>query len=123
MKMFYRRFACVGLLAFASPSSAASPDIPGVQPAPAEVAKTEDRQATQETILGSFRNDENLSEDARKADVTVDSNGIVTLRGPVRTQEEKAKIEANAIRVAGSGRVVNHLEVTNSPQDTHTMPK
>jgi osmotically-inducible protein OsmY len=35
----------------------------------------------------------------------------VTLKGPVRSEEEKSAIEAKAAEVAGAGNVVNQLEV------------
>jgi len=38
-------------------------------------------------------------------------NGKVTLRGPVKTEEEKKKIEYLAQTAAGKAQVVNHLEV------------
>ena len=41
--------------------------------------------------------------------ITVD--GRVTLRGPVASTAEQAKVVAMAKQVAGSGRVQNHLDV------------
>ena len=38
-------------------------------------------------------------------------NGVVTLRGPVKSEEERKKIAAMAEQVAGAGKVQNHLEV------------
>jgi osmotically-inducible protein OsmY len=35
----------------------------------------------------------------------------VTLRGPVRSQEERTAIEKKALAVAGAGQVVNELEI------------
>jgi hyperosmotically inducible protein len=35
----------------------------------------------------------------------------VTLRGPVRSQEEKSNIEAKAVAVAGEGNVTDQLEI------------
>jgi osmotically-inducible protein OsmY len=37
--------------------------------------------------------------------------GKVTLKGPVRSEEEKSAIEAKATEVAGAGNVINQLEV------------
>ena len=42
----------------------------------------------------------------------VAQNGRVTLRGPVRTQEERDEIQRMAESVAGTGHVTNQLEVT-----------
>ena len=41
----------------------------------------------------------------------VTQNGNVTLRGPVRSAEEKAAVEAKAAEVAGANRVKSELEV------------
>lgn len=38
-------------------------------------------------------------------------DGKVTLKGPVRSEEEKSAIEAKASDVAGAGNVINQLEV------------
>ena len=43
------------------------------------------------------------------------SNGVVTLRGPVKSEEEKKSIEAKAKQVAGVSRVDNLLEVEKNP--------
>jgi len=44
----------------------------------------------------------------------VTANGTVTLRGPVKTSEEKAKIAQIARREAGSMKIDDQLEVENS---------
>jgi hyperosmotically inducible protein len=41
----------------------------------------------------------------------ITQDGKVTLRGPVRSEDEKASIEAKAVAVAGAGNVTNQLEV------------
>jgi osmotically-inducible protein OsmY len=41
----------------------------------------------------------------------ITNEGVVTLRGPVKTSEEKAQIAAIAQRVAGVKRVDNQLEL------------
>ena len=38
-------------------------------------------------------------------------DGVVTLRGPVKTQQEKLRIAAVAKKVAGPDRVNDHLEI------------
>jgi len=43
--------------------------------------------------------------------ITVD--GMVTLRGPVKTEQEKTNIGAKAQQIAGVKRVDNQLEITN----------
>ena len=41
----------------------------------------------------------------------VSANGSVTLRGPVKTEEEKTAIASKAQAIAGAGNVNNQLEV------------
>ena len=55
--------------------------------------------------------DDALSMNAHNVKI-VSANGIVTLRGPVNSPEEKAKIEAAAKQAAGASNVRNELEVT-----------
>jgi osmotically-inducible protein OsmY len=71
-----------------------------------------DRTVTQQVRQGVVA-DETLSTTATNVKIiTVD--GVVTLRGPVKTPQEKAAIAAIAQRVSGVKRVDNQLEtVTN----------
>lgn len=39
-------------------------------------------------------------------------NGVVTLKGPVRSEEEKQAIEKKAAEVAGAAQIKNEIEVT-----------
>jgi osmotically-inducible protein OsmY len=41
----------------------------------------------------------------------VTQDGVVTLRGPVRSEQEKDAVQAIAVRVAGESNVKNELEV------------
>lgn len=41
----------------------------------------------------------------------VTRNGTVTLKGPVRSEEEKKAVEAKATEIAGAGKVKNMLSV------------
>jgi len=61
--------------------------------------------------------DKSLSTYAHNVKV-ISRNGQVTLKGPVRTAEEKAAVEAKAKEVAGAGKVVNQLEVAPSKTAT-----
>ena len=54
--------------------------------------------------------DKSLSTYAHNVKV-VTENGFVTLKGPVRSDEEKKAVEAKAIEVAGRERVANELTV------------
>lgn len=57
--------------------------------------------------------DDALSTNAHNVKI-ISANGVVTLRGPVDSPEEKAKIEAVAARAAGPKNVRNELEVAAS---------
>ena len=54
--------------------------------------------------------DKSLSTYAHNVKI-VASNGKVTLRGPVHTEDEKKAIEEHARKVAGDGNVVNEITV------------
>ena len=68
-----------------------------------------DRDLTQK-IRRSVINDKTLSTYAHNVKI-VSQGGQVTLKGPVRTAQEKQNIEAKAVEVAGAGHVVNELSV------------
>jgi osmotically-inducible protein OsmY len=55
--------------------------------------------------------DKTLSTYAHNVKV-VTEGGVVTLRGPVRSSDEKSAIEAIAVQVAGEGNVRNELEIS-----------
>jgi len=59
-----------------------------------------------------------LSIDARNAKI-ITADGNVTLRGPVKSDEERKTLERIAVAVAGEGKVDNQLEVTA----TSTVPR
>jgi osmotically-inducible protein OsmY len=56
--------------------------------------------------------DDSLSTNARNVKI-ITADGIVTLRGPVNTPEEKARITAAAQRIAGVKQVQNQLEIVS----------
>ncbi|MGD0119223.1 MAG: BON domain-containing protein [Candidatus Binatus sp.] len=71
--------------------------------------KPEDVKMTRE-IRRAIVKDDQLSMDAKNVKIiTVD--GAVTLRGPVKTEQEKADIAAKAAQLAGDSNVHNELEV------------
>ena len=55
--------------------------------------------------------DDSLSTNAQNVKI-ITSDGVVTLRGPVKDDEERAKVAAKAEEIAGVGKVKNQLEVT-----------
>lgn len=54
--------------------------------------------------------DKKMSTNAENSKI-ITQDGKVTLRGPVKTEEEKKQIEEIAVGVAGAGNVTNQLEV------------
>jgi osmotically-inducible protein OsmY len=54
--------------------------------------------------------DKSLSANAHNVKI-ITNTGIVTLRGPVKSEQEKSAIEAKAKQVAGVTRVDNQLEI------------
>jgi hyperosmotically inducible periplasmic protein len=68
-----------------------------------------DRKLAQQ-IRRAIVKDKSLSTYAHNVKVVVES-GQVTLKGPVRSDEEKKAIENKASEVAGEGKVTSELEV------------
>ncbi|SRR5713101_3577141 len=68
-----------------------------------------DREITRK-IRRSIMDDKSLSTYAHNVKI-IARNGTVTLKGPVRSDDEKATIETKANEVAGSGNVKNELSV------------
>ena len=68
-----------------------------------------DRQLTQK-IRRAIHDNNSLSTYAHNVKI-ISQDGMVTLKGPVRTEEEKTALEAKAIEIAGSGTVTNELSV------------
>jgi hyperosmotically inducible periplasmic protein len=70
-----------------------------------------DRTITQ-NIRKALTADDSLSTNAKNVKI-ITNDGVVTLRGPVNSQKEKAEIEAKAKQVAGVKNVDNQLEVAS----------
>jgi len=68
-----------------------------------------DRELTRK-IRQSLIKDKTLSTYAHNVKV-IAQGGQVTLKGPVRSDEEKQSVEAKATEVAGSGHVTNQMSV------------
>jgi hyperosmotically inducible periplasmic protein len=71
-----------------------------------------DRALTQR-IRKAIHDDKGLSSYGRNIKIFT-QHGKVTLRGPVRSEEEKGNLEAKAVSVAGQENVSNQLEVARS---------
>jgi hyperosmotically inducible periplasmic protein len=68
-----------------------------------------DRELTA-NIRKAIVDDDSLSTNAHNVKI-VTNNGVVTLRGPVKSESERATVVAKAQHVAGVKRVDNQLEV------------
>jgi hyperosmotically inducible protein len=71
-----------------------------------------DRAITQK-IRKAIHEDKNLSTYAHNIKI-ITQDGKVTLRGPVRSDDEKSNLEAKAASVAGQENVTDQLEVKPS---------
>ena len=76
--------------------------------------ETEEDIRISAAIRRAVTDDKALSTNAHNVKITT-ANGIVTLRGPVKSEQEKSSIEAKAKAVAGVTRVENLLEVEKNP--------
>jgi hyperosmotically inducible periplasmic protein len=68
-----------------------------------------DRDITQQ-IRQSVMKDKALSTYAHNVKI-ISQNGMVTLKGPVRSDDEKHSVEAKAAEVVGQDKVTSELEV------------
>jgi osmotically-inducible protein OsmY len=68
---------------------------------------------TTQAIRQALMKDGELSTTAKNIKV-ITANGHVTLRGPVKTAQEKAKIDQLAKSAAGGARIDNQLDVKGS---------
>jgi hyperosmotically inducible periplasmic protein len=73
-----------------------------------------DREITKK-IRAAIHQDKSLSVYAHNIKV-ITQGGKVTLKGPVRSEEEKTSIAAKALEVAGDGNVTNQLDVVPPKQ-------
>jgi len=70
-----------------------------------------DRELTQH-VRQAIMEDKSLSTYAHNVKI-ISQNGVVTLKGPVRSDDERRAIQAKANDVAGEGKVVNELTVVS----------
>ena len=71
-----------------------------------------DREITQK-IRQAVMDDKSLSTYAHNVKV-IAQDGQVTLKGPVRSENEKKTVEAKAVEVAGAGHVSNQITIASS---------
>ena len=127
-KSRYRCLRLTGVLLLACGTFAIAQD-PATQNAPASdntKMNQRDRNPNEPTAdqQQNNRSDRDITQQVRKAieaDKTfstyahnvkvITQNGQVTLKGPVRSEEEKRAVEAKAAEVAGEGKVISELTV------------
>ncbi len=68
-----------------------------------------DRDITRD-IRRSIVQDKSLSTYAHNVKI-ISQNGMVTLKGPVRSEDEKSAIEAKAAEIVGKDKVASQLEI------------
>jgi osmotically-inducible protein OsmY len=69
-------------------------------------------RAISQKIRAEIMKDKSLSTYAHYVKI-ITQDGKVTLKGPVRTQDEKAAIEGKAMAIAGDGNVTNQIEIAS----------
>jgi len=69
----------------------------------------EDREITQK-IRQAVIADKSLSTYAHNLKI-ITVGGLVTLKGPVKSQEEKRTIEEKAAQIAGNGKITSEIDV------------
>ena len=84
----------------------------GATKTPGDQAENEADRTITQNVRQAITSDDSLSTDAKNVKV-VTSDGTVTLRGPVKSEQEKTEIEAKAKQVAGVKKVDNQLEVAS----------
>jgi hyperosmotically inducible protein len=126
IKMAFQISILACLLTLAS-AYATAQDSPAQQPAPDntklnkrdknKAEPTADQQKENQPdreiarkIRQSIVQDKSLSSYAHNVKIIVE-NGAVTLKGPVRSDEEKTAVEAKAAEIAGADKVTSQLEV------------
>ncbi len=82
---------------------------PGAMTADQQSNSKNDVELTRE-IRRAVMKDKSLSMLAHNVKI-VSANGSVTLRGPVKTEQEKTAIASKAQAIAGADKVVDQLEV------------
>ena len=110
----------MGTAAMAQDSTNAAPDNTAVNARDRNAdAMTADQQSNAKSDVELTREirravvkDDSLSTLAHNVKIITD-NGMVTLRGPVKTEQEKVAIANKAQEIAGPNKVENQLEVEN----------
>jgi len=87
-------------------------DRDGATKTPGDQSENEADRTITQNIRKAIEADDSLSTDAKNVKV-ITSDGKVTLRGPVKSDKEKADIAAKAKEVAGVKNVDNQIEIAS----------
>jgi osmotically-inducible protein OsmY len=90
-------------------------DRKATEPTADQAKETTADRTIMQNIRKAIMADEAMSTYAKNVKV-ISENGKVTLKGPVRSEDERKNIEAKAVEVAGAGNVVN--KITVAPEST-----
>ena len=124
MKRTLLALACLSALnlaAFAADDEKAKPDNTatnerdrsGETQTSGDQSNSKDDVNTTAAIRRAVVKDDSLSATAKNVKI-ITANGLVTLRGPVKNDAEKAKIAELAQSAAGNAKIDNQLEVKTS---------
>jgi len=113
-KPLVRFFTVVAMAGSLALVSAQEPDNTktnkGAQPTADQAKNNASDRDIMQNIRKAIVDDSSLSTYAHNIKV-IAKHGKVTLKGPVRSEEEKKTIESKAVEVAGAGNVTNELTV------------
>ena len=101
-------FALAGLLVTASVGASPAPQAAQEQQAQKPDQKADDEMAGK--VRDALKQNQLPAEVSSRIDVAV-KDGQVTLTGTVKTQQESDQAQQVAVGIAGSGKVVNSIEV------------
>jgi hyperosmotically inducible periplasmic protein len=116
------------VVAFAVAGALLAPVVPAAAQTPADNTKVNTRDRSKGAVTADQQkenaNDREITQKIRRAlmeDKTLSTyahnvkviaqDGQVTLKGPVRTADEKKTVEARATEVAGTGHVTNQISI------------
>lgn len=80
---------------------------------PTDQSENEADRTISQNVRKAITNDDSLSTDAKNVKV-ITNDGNVTLRGPVKSGQEKTALENKAKQVAGVKKVDNQLEIASN---------
>jgi len=106
---------CTAVFAQAPDNSKTNQQTRGSETAGQQSENQGDRDLARK-IRKSIIDDKNLSTYAHNMKV-IARGGTVTLKGPVRSEDEKTAIEAKAVEIAGAANVKNELTVKSKTEN------